>query len=96
MSGCSRRRHCILIWTRPWRTLDAFLPFEERLLKELADKIRFADCHLVTSDISPLEIAAAKRAGIGSILVENFTWDWRYEAYGRWYSFGWITMASWP
>ena len=32
-------------------------------------------------DIAPLGIAAAKRAGIPSVLVENFTWDWIYRGY---------------
>jgi hypothetical protein len=36
---------------------------------------------VVVSDISPLGIVAAKEAGIRSVLVENFTWDWIYEGY---------------
>jgi hypothetical protein len=32
-------------------------------------------------DISPLGIAVARQAGIPSVLVENFTWDWIYEGY---------------
>ena len=32
-------------------------------------------------DISPLGIAAARQAGIPSVLIENFTWDWIYESY---------------
>ena len=66
------------------KTLDAlerFLPFEEQRLSGLADQIREADCHLVVSDISPLGIAVAEYAGISSVLIENFTWDWIYEAY---------------
>jgi hypothetical protein len=43
------------------------------------------DCSLVLCDIAPLGIAAAKRAGIPSVLIENFTWDWIYEGYvDRW------------
>ena len=66
------------------KTLDAlesFLPFDEKRLAGLANQIRKADCHLVISDISPLGIAVAEHAGLSSVLVENFTWDWIYEAY---------------
>ncbi len=34
---------------------------------------------LVICDISPLGLLVANKAGIPSILVENFTWDWIYE-----------------
>ena len=63
--------------------LDAFLPFDEKRLERLADKLCTAGCHLVISDISPMGIAVAKHAGICSVLVENFTWDWIYEPYAR-------------
>jgi len=32
-------------------------------------------------DIAPLGIAVARRAGLPSVLVENFTWDWIYTGY---------------
>jgi len=35
----------------------------------------------VLCDIAPLGIAVAQKAGIKSVLIENFTWDWIYEAY---------------
>ena len=38
-------------------------------------------CRLIICDISPMGIAVAQKAGIPSILVENFTWDWVYENY---------------
>lgn len=59
--------------------LQEFLPFSDSLVKELARKI--AGCSLVLCDISPLGIAVAKEAGIPSVLIENFTWDWIYQAY---------------
>ena len=61
------------------KRLDSFLPFQESLLDELAEKI--ADCKLVLCDIAPLGLAVAKKAGIASVLIENFTWDWIYKAY---------------
>ena len=61
--------------------LESFLPFDENRLAGLAGQICEADCHLVISDISPLGIAVAEHAGLSSVLVENFTWDWIYAAY---------------
>lgn len=66
------------------KTIDAledFLPFDEQRLERLTAEICAADCLLVISDISPLGTAVAKYAGIDALLVENFTWDWIYEAY---------------
>ncbi len=36
---------------------------------------------LVVSDAPPLACAAAAAAGIPSVVVSNFTWDWIYEGY---------------
>lgn len=59
--------------------LQEFLPFDDALVKKLAVKI--AGCSLVLCDISPLGIAVAREAGIPSVLIGNFTWDWIYRAY---------------
>lgn len=61
--------------------LDEFLPFRDRLLDSLAQEVSAQKCGLVVCDISPLGIAVAKRAGVPSLLIENFTWDWIYETY---------------
>jgi isopentenyl-diphosphate delta-isomerase type 1 len=61
--------------------LEGFLPFDEIRLAGLADKLVALGCHLVICDISPLGIAAAEKAGLSSVLVENFTWDWIYQFY---------------
>ena len=61
------------------RRLQEFLPFADSLLHELARKIK--GCSLVLCDIAPLGIAVAREAGIPSVLIENFTWDWIYQAY---------------
>ncbi|MCP4112597.1 MAG: hypothetical protein GY749_44900 [Desulfobacteraceae bacterium] len=63
------------------RTLDDFLPFNESLIAEIAGLINRSKCNLVICDIAPMGIAAAREAGIPSMLVENFTWDWIYEGY---------------
>jgi UDP:flavonoid glycosyltransferase YjiC (YdhE family) len=59
--------------------LDAFLPFDPILIHALAQQIRALDCSLVMCDIAPMGIVVAEAAGVPSILVENFTWDWIYQ-----------------
>lgn len=61
--------------------LDAFLPFDERQVEALAARLHDMDCRAVICDISPMGIAAGKRAGLPTVLVENFTWDWIYRGY---------------
>ena len=45
--------------------------------------LRAKDAALVISDAPPLACAAAACAGIPSIVVSNFTWDWIYQAYAE-------------
>ena len=47
----------------------------------LAATLQRLGCSVVIADISPLGLAAATSAGIPSVLVENFTWDWIYLNY---------------
>ena len=61
--------------------LDRFLPFEDRVVEALADPIIRSNVSLVICDIAPLGIAVAQKAGVPSMLVENFTWDWVYDEY---------------
>lgn len=61
--------------------LSAFLPFDQELVQSLAQQVIYLGCRLVVCDIAPLGIAVAAQAGIPSILIENFTWDWIYEGY---------------
>ena len=61
--------------------LEEFVPFEESLVESLAAEVTELGCAAVVVDIAPLGIAVAERAGLPSILVENFTWDWIYEGY---------------
>lgn len=55
-------------------TLDARATREAGLLR--AHDVRF-----VVADAPPLGCAAAARAGIPSVVVSNFTWDWIYAEY---------------
>jgi hypothetical protein len=63
--------------------LARFLPFEPERLNTLANQLNSANPppQLVLCDISPLGIAVARAAGVPSVLIENFTWDWIYEGY---------------
>jgi len=63
------------------RQLDAFLPFNHATVLSTAKKMNRLGCTLVICDIAPLGIVAAGQAGIPSVLVENFTWDWIYAGY---------------
>lgn len=61
--------------------LEAFLPFRPALVEDLAAQVHVAGCEMVICDIAPLGIAVAREAGLPSVLVENFTWDWIYSGY---------------
>jgi UDP:flavonoid glycosyltransferase YjiC (YdhE family) len=57
-----------------------FADFDRRVAVE-AELIRGVRADLVVGDIPPLACAAAERAGVHSLAIGNFTWDWIYGAY---------------
>jgi len=61
--------------------LRRFLPFDLGLITSTVDAVKQLRCEIVLCDISPMGIAVADAAGIPSVLVENFTWDWIYSDY---------------
>ena len=61
--------------------LENFLPFQQSNLENLASQVRTLGCRMIVCDIAPLGIAVAATAGLPSVLVENFTWDWIYTGY---------------
>ncbi|MEP6593484.1 MAG: hypothetical protein ABJC51_07320, partial [Acidobacteriota bacterium] len=61
--------------------VDFYAGFAERVRLEAA-RLERDDARLVISDAPPLACAAAAAAGIPSVVLSNFTWDWIYEAYG--------------
>jgi hypothetical protein len=63
------------------RRLDGFLPFDPDLVRGLAREVGDRGSRLVLSDIAPLGIAVAREAGLPSVLLENFTWDWIYAGF---------------
>jgi L-arabinokinase len=54
--------------------------FDRRVAIE-AEMIRGVRADLVVGDIPPLACAAADRAGVPSVALANFTWDWIYSVY---------------
>ena len=57
-----------------------YAEFDERVAR-YADALRRWDATLVVGDIPPLAFAAAHRAGVSSIALGNFSWDWIYDSY---------------
>jgi len=63
------------------RRAAAFYGGFERRADSEAAALRSDGVSLVLSDIPALAHAAAARAGVPSIAVGNFSWDWIYEGY---------------
>jgi hypothetical protein len=57
-----------------------FAHFDRRVAVEAA-LIRGLGADAVVGDIPPLAAAAAQAAGVPSVMLGNFTWDWIYGAY---------------
>jgi hypothetical protein len=62
------------------RAAAFYRDFDRRVTDEAA-YLRRAGGSIVVGDIPPLAFAAAARAGLPSVAVGNFTWDWIYAAY---------------
>jgi hypothetical protein len=63
------------------KRLDRFFPIKDTTVGPLVDLVRKWHCRLIICDISPLGISVGREAGMPSLLVENFTWDWLYAGY---------------
>jgi hypothetical protein len=61
--------------------LNHFFPFDAFMIRELGEQVKKLRCGLIICDIAPMGIVVAQEAGIPSLLIENFTWDWIYEGY---------------
>jgi hypothetical protein len=58
--------------------------FQEQLVQKAATEasfLRSRAARAVVGDIPPLAFAAAEAAGLPSMAIGNFTWDWIYEGY---------------
>lgn len=63
------------------RRLDSLMPFDAKLVQHLAASVQQVGCRAVLCDVAALGLAVAQAAGLPSVLIENFTWDWIYEPY---------------
>ena len=61
------------------QALHDLLPFDPDLIDGLVARVLEAGCSAVVCDIAPLGIAVAERAGLPSVLIESFSWQWLYE-----------------
>src|SRR5262245_4719660 len=60
--------------------------FQKRLPQRAAEEAAYLvshSAHLVVGDIPPLAFPAAAAAGVPSVAIGNFTWDWIYGAYDQ-------------
>lgn len=64
------------------RAAEAFYGRMDRLAATECEALRALAPSLVVSDMPPLAFVAAARAGVPSVALGNFTWDWIYEGYG--------------
>ena len=65
------------------KRLNDFLPFDSSKIRDLARLTKKLNCVLIICDIAPMGIVVAREAGIPSLLIENFTWDWIYQGYAE-------------
>jgi UDP-N-acetylglucosamine:LPS N-acetylglucosamine transferase len=63
------------------RSLNKFYPISSTRLADISETIRRLESMIIICDIAPMGLLVAKAAGIPSVLVENFTWDWIYQQY---------------
>ena len=62
------------------RAASFYSTFDARVEKE-ADVLYALGASLVVGDVPPLAFTASARAGLRSVALANFTWDWIYAAY---------------
>ncbi|MBE0596419.1 MAG: hypothetical protein IH614_04035 [Desulfuromonadales bacterium] len=61
------------------RAYRQFLPERQRRVAQEAAALQRDGISLVVADIPPAAFAAARAAGLPSVGITNFTWDWIYE-----------------
>jgi hypothetical protein len=62
------------------RAAEFYGAFDRHVAREAA-RLHTFGANLVVGDVPPLAFAAAAAAGIRSVAVANFTWDWIYSIY---------------
>jgi L-arabinokinase len=72
----------------------AFYSGFDALARREAEFLRSAGATVVLGDTPPLAHAAAARAGVPSVAIGNFTWDWIYEGYDSFVAQGSHVIAT--
>lgn len=68
----------------PPASLKAYADFLSNRRQMIRDELRFirdVDPQLIVGDIPPLAFIVAQAAGVPSLAIGNFCWDWIYETY---------------
>ena len=65
------------------RRAAAFYETSERRARNEATLLQSRGVRFVVSDAPPLACAAAAFAGVPSVVLSNFTWDWIYSGYAE-------------
>ncbi len=63
------------------KNLNRLFPYDPSSLTAVSHQLQRLKSKMVVCDIAPMGVLVARAAGIPSVLVENFTWDWLYEEY---------------
>lgn len=64
------------------RAAEFYKTFDQKIVVE-RDFLRACHARLVLGDIPPLAFEAAAAAGLKSVAIGNFTWDWIYAEYSE-------------
>lgn len=67
------------------KELDRLFPYDTSRVTAVSHHLQKLKSKMVVCDIAPMGVLVAQAAGIPSVLVENFTWDWLYEGYAAKY-----------
>ncbi|MBT8342036.1 MAG: YchJ family protein [Desulfatitalea sp.] len=62
------------------QALNRLMPFDPGTVSSLVEQVQKSGCRLIVCDISALGIVVAQGAGLPSVLIENFTWDFIYAS----------------
>jgi len=77
--GVLQRDSLIMCERETLQAYRDFLPERERIVAAEAASLQREAVTLVASDIPPCPFAAARAAGLPSVAIGNFTWDWIYQ-----------------
>jgi UDP:flavonoid glycosyltransferase YjiC (YdhE family) len=77
--GVLQRDSLVMMERETLQAYREFLPERQRIIDGEADSLLKGGVSMVAADIPPCAFAAAFMAGIPSVGISNFSWDWIYE-----------------